>query len=127
MAEIENESSNPKKKHPSLGEVIRTWAVPISAVIVIVLDINQIISYVVRSEINPLKQSVASLERKFDIFEGKFTKFEGNLTETDRRISKLETEVGLNSPTLKLILQTLGRLERKLDALLNQDGGGSGG
>ena len=118
MAKVEKEPSHPKKERPALGEVIRTWAVLISAVVVMALGIGQGISYVVKSEIDPLRQNVASLERRFDTFEGR-------LAESDRRIDKLKTEVELNSLKLRFVLEALSRMERKLDARLSQDGDGS--
>lgn len=125
MSQNENEPSD-AEDHPSIRKVIRawvrTWAVPAAATVAVVIGISQGISYVVKSEIAPLKQNVSNLERRFDIFDGKLAEFYGKFAESDKRIDKLETEVVLNSLKLKFVLETLGRMERKLDARLSRDG-----
>ena len=125
MAENENNLSDAEER-PSIRKVIRawarTWAVPSAATIAVVIGISQGISHIVKTEIAPLKQNVANLERRFDIFDGKLAEFDGKFAESDKRIDKLETEVALNSLKLKFVLETLGRVERKLDARLSRDG-----
>lgn len=65
MSQNENEPSD-EEDRPYIGEEIRRWAVPAACIVWIVVGGAHGISYIVRSEIEPVKQTLTRIENRME-------------------------------------------------------------
>ena len=176
MSQNENEPSDAKDR-PSIGEEIRRWAVPAACIVWIVVGGAHGISYIVRSEIEPVKQTLTRIENRitdrqfghqaenrvesrserlagiqpegrFDTIDGddqqnamthtedeeRSIKNEDWLSKIDKRfdrlddsLDRLEAQIDLNTLMINQVVETVKRMERKLDAALMHGHRGKGG
>lgn len=176
MSQNENEPSD-AEDHPSIGEEIRRWAVPAACIVWIVVGGAHGISYIVRSEIEPVKQTLTRIENRitdrqfgrqaenrvesrserlagiqpegrFDTIDGddqqnamtdtedeeRSIKNEDWLSKIDKRfdrlddsLDRLEAQIDLNTLMINQVVETVKRMERKLDAALMHGHRGKGG
>ena len=184
MSQNENEPSD-AEDHPSIGEEIRRWAVPAACIVWIVVGGAHGISYIVRSEIEPVKQTLTRIENRIEYRfknritdrqfgrqaenrvesrserlagiqpEGRFDTIDGDdqknamtdtedeersitnedrLSKIDKRfdrlddsLDRLEAQIDLNALMINQVVETVKRMERKLDAALMHGHRGKGG
>lgn len=177
MSQNENEPSD-AEDHPSIGEEIRRWAVPAACIVWIVVGGVHGISYIVRSEIEPVKQTLTRIENRIEYRfknritdrqfgrqaenrvesrseglagiqpEGRFDAIDGDdqqnaMTDAedgersikndkrfdrlDDSFDRLEAKIDLNTLMINQVVETVKRMERKLDAALMHGHRGKGG
>ena len=139
MSQKENDLPD-AEEHPSIGEVIREWAVNAAAIFIIVFGIGYGVISIVRMEIRTTEQTVSSFESRFEKVDkqlaradaktdARFEKVDERLVSSDTkadeqfervddRIDRLETEVDRNARTLKQLVESVNRMNRKIDAHL---------
>ena len=137
----QNENDLPDtEERPSIGEVIREWAVPAAAIVIIVLGIGYGVISIVRMEIRATEHTVSSFESRFEKADeqlvranaktsARFENVDEQLARSDAksderfervddRIDRLETKVDLNARKLKQLVESVNRMNRKMDAHL---------
>ena len=134
-----NENDLPDtEEHPSIGEVIREWAVNAAAIVIIVFGIGYGVISIVRMEIRTTEQTVSRFESRFEKVDEQLvranaktnarfervderlvradTKADERFEKVDDRIDRLETKVDLNARKLKQLVESVNRMNRKMDA-----------
>ena len=126
MPQNENDLSDTEER-PSIGEVIREWAVNAAAIVIIVFGIVYGVISIVRMEIRTTEPTVSSFESRFEKVDEQlvradtkadeqFAKVDERFEKVDDRIDRLETKVDLNARKLKQLVESVNRMNRKMDA-----------
>ena len=116
MSQNENDLPNAEER-PSIGEVIREWAVSAAATVIIVLGIGYGIISIIRTEIRPIEQTVSSFESRFEKVDEQLVRADAKadawFEKVDERLARAEAKA---DAWFEKVDERLARAEAKADA-----------